>query len=230
MGIFCAGPTECVKFAPKLHTWQSTGLWWAITHSQRKTCAWFTWYLRFPGFTLLFGTFPHQFSKCVVYEFGASRKCKQWDKLAVLRGNIVLSYIWHSKNHPLWQFRPTYSKTLHRDKVISWIFLFHRLHFCYKIENFQCNVMWSLFWADKVLDHKCAVVLFHRCLRTCITLSTLHIYEWWVQLGVIGFIYSAQVAGALLTCYNGHTVESTIGEMGHIFINKRGRLAYNYLL
>ena len=169
-------------------------------------------------------------TKNLVYEFGASRKCKQWDKLAVLRGNIVLSYIWHSKNHPLWQFRPTYSKTYIVTRLLAELFFFTDYIFVIKLKIFQCNVMWSLFWADKVLDHKCAVVLFHGCLRTCITLSTLHIYELRVQLGVIGFIYSAQVAWALLTCYNGHTVEATIGKMGHIFINKRGRLAYNYLL
>ena len=65
-GNFCAVPTECVKLAPELHTCFSKRFWWAITHSQRKTYSSFTWYLRFPVFTHLFGIFCHQFSKCVV--------------------------------------------------------------------------------------------------------------------------------------------------------------------
>ena len=63
-------------------------------------------------------------TKNLGYEFGASRKCKKWDKLAVLRVNIVLSYIWHSKNHPLWQFRPTYSKTYIVTRLLAEYFFF----------------------------------------------------------------------------------------------------------
>ena len=89
-GNFCAVPTECVKLAPELHTCFSKRFWWAITHSQRKTYSSFTWYLRFPVFTHLFGIFCHQFSKCVhnrcpSHETNVTSPHKSTTSLSILR-------------------------------------------------------------------------------------------------------------------------------------------------
>ena len=56
--------------------------------------------------------------------------------------------------------------------------------------------------------------------------STLPIDKWWVQVGEMGFSHLAKVAGALLTCFHGPTVESSFSEMGNIVPTRRNRLAH----
>ena len=56
--------------------------------------------------------------------------------------------------------------------------------------------------------------------------STLPIDKWWAQVGEMGFSHLAKVAGALLTCFHGPTVESSFSEMGNIVPTRRNRLAH----
>ena len=59
---------------------------------------------------------------------------------------------------------------------------------------------------------------------------TLPIDKWWVQVDEIGFSHLAKVAGALLTCFHGPTVESTFSEMGNIVTTRRNRLAQKSII